>query len=395
MAYIYKRGKTYTYSVESGRDNHGKRKKIIKGGFRTKKEAQQAAAKVETQCANGTFVFESGITAAEFAEEWYIQHAKSIKVSSSHNEKYQKDIFKNYFGEKPLKKISRKDFQIFIDNIVSRKSRYDKPYSRRTLSSIVKLAKQIFRSALEHELIAKDPTVYTSLPREKDKILTEQEALPKYLEKDQLKVFLDYTKKNGIFAYMYPLIMTLTYTGCRISEITALQWEDIDFEENTIRINKDIFFLSELKREFIFQTPKTKKSMRTIKVSKILMDVLKDHRKAQHEDKMLNRKLYQENSFVFTGQCKDPIKPYGAPLPNSRVQNFMYKAARETGFLGIHPHSLRHTHVSLLAEAGVPLEVILDRLGHADDKMVRKIYLHVTKTLKKEAVQKFDELMSS
>jgi len=57
------------------------------------------------------------------------------------------------------------------------------------------------------------------------------------------------------------------------------------------------------------------------------------------------------------------------------------------------PHSLRHTHTSPLAEAGVGLEEIMERLGHSADEITRKVYLHITKTKKKEASQKFSELM--
>lgn len=61
--------------------------------------------------------------------------------------------------------------------------------------------------------------------------------------------------------------------------------------------------------------------------------------------------------------------------------------------LELSPHSLRHTHTSLLAEAGASLEQIMDRLGHADDEITRMIYLHITKPKKKEASQMFAELM--
>jgi len=59
------------------------------------------------------------------------------------------------------------------------------------------------------------------------------------------------------------------------------------------------------------------------------------------------------------------------------------------------PHSLRHTHTSLLAEAGVALEQIMDRLGHSDDQITKNVYLHVTNEMKKEASQKFAQLMRS
>ena len=59
------------------------------------------------------------------------------------------------------------------------------------------------------------------------------------------------------------------------------------------------------------------------------------------------------------------------------------------------PHSLRHTHTALLAEAGANLEAIMERLGHSDDEVTKRVYLHITKTVKKETSQKFAELMKS
>ncbi|HEX7065423.1 MAG TPA: tyrosine-type recombinase/integrase [Bacillales bacterium] len=59
------------------------------------------------------------------------------------------------------------------------------------------------------------------------------------------------------------------------------------------------------------------------------------------------------------------------------------------------PHSLRHTHTSLLAEAGVALDQIMDRLGHSDDQIIKNVYLHVTQNMKKEASHKFGQLMRS
>ncbi|MFC4025470.1 tyrosine-type recombinase/integrase [Oceanobacillus longus] len=63
--------------------------------------------------------------------------------------------------------------------------------------------------------------------------------------------------------------------------------------------------------------------------------------------------------------------------------------------LDLTPHSLRHTHTSFLAEAGVGLEQIMDRLGHSDDQITKDVYLHITKELIKEASQKFGQLMRS
>ncbi len=87
---------------------------------------------------------------------------------------------------------------------------------------------------------------------------------------------------------------------------------------------------------------------------------------------------------------------YGYPIVNKNVQNRMARLFKISGLNPeLTPHSLRHTHTSLLAEAGVALEQIMDRLGHSDDQITKNVYLHVTQEMKKEASQKFSELMRS
>ncbi|WP_010651720.1 tyrosine-type recombinase/integrase [Oceanobacillus massiliensis] len=77
------------------------------------------------------------------------------------------------------------------------------------------------------------------------------------------------------------------------------------------------------------------------------------------------------------------------------VQNRMARPLKIAGLNAeLTPHSLRHTHTSLLAEAGVSLEQIMDRLGHPDEQITKNVYLHVTEEMKKEASQKF-KLMRS
>jgi integrase len=86
----------------------------------------------------------------------------------------------------------------------------------------------------------------------------------------------------------------------------------------------------------------------------------------------------------------------GYPIVIKNVRDRMKKLLRIADFNEeLTPHSLRHTHTSLLAEAGVSLEQIMDRLGHSDDQITKNVYLHVTEEMKKEASQKFSELMRS
>ncbi len=137
--------------------------------------------------------------------------------------------------------------------------------------------------------------------------------------------------------------------------------------------------------------PKTKTSIREVTVSAKVITELELHQARQRIFKMKKRDVWHDENFVFT------LERYpGYPHYIKRIENRMSRLLRLSDLNSeLTPHSLRHTHTSLLAEAGVGLEEIMERLGHADDETTRRVYLHVTKDMKKEAAHKFDRLMDS
>ena len=80
---------------------------------------------------------------------------------------------------------------------------------------------------------------------------------------------------------------------------------------------------------------------------------------------------------------------------NSTINDILQKHCKNADIPVITIHGLRHTHASLLAEAGIPLEVIQDRLGHKEDKTTMMIYLHVTENMKKHSIDLFEKYMQS
>lgn len=391
MAYIYKRGKTYSYSVEIGRSRDGKRLKETRGGFRTKKEAQQAAVSTETEIANGTHVTEKEILFSDYADIWYEEHKKFIKISTAYRMKSQLQFIKEFFKNEKLKNITRLKFQSFLDFLSS-----DNQYQYETTKNIRTIAKMIFDAACKYDIIKKNPSEYTLLPMEKNDIVSLDDALPKYMEKEVLHKFLETIRLDPTTESAYPLFLTLAYTGLRLSEATALLWSDINFEEKTLSVSKNLYFINKKRCDYIFQPPKTKSSVRKIPISDTLISMLKEHCKKQKEEKILHRNMWEvTDDFIFTRSYFSNRRLYGSPFPNSDIRYRTHKTIERLGLNGITTHSLRHTHVSLLAEAGVPLEVIQERLGHKSDNTTRQIYLHITKSLKTEAAQKFEKLMNN
>jgi len=204
-------------------------------------------------------------------------------------------------------------------------------------------------------------------------------------------LFLKTAKQHGL-EHDYLVFLILAYSGIRAGELIALKWKDIDFVNHTINITKTLYKPSNNALKYQLGTPKTRKSRRKIIVDEDVIDALKEHKKVQEEVIERLGDAYYNQDFIFAKMQRQ----YGYPIVIKNVRDRMKRLLRIACLNGnLTPHSLRHTHTSLLAEAGVSLEQIMDRLGHTDDQITKNVYLHVTQEMKKEASQKFGELMRS
>jgi integrase len=264
-------------------------------------------------------------------------------------------------------------------------------YADNTLDGVNTTGKMFFKLAVEYNLIKSDPTEYARVPRTQKSVedLEQEEDLPEYMEKEELALFLKTAKKRGLLLD-YEMFLTLAYTGMRAGELCALKETDINFNDNLISITKTYYNPTNNTVKYTLLTPKTKKSKRLIDVDPIVPKALKKLLSKQKADKMRLRDKYYDKGFIFVNMNKHP----GYPIYIKLVEDRMLRLLKLAGLNeNLTPHSLRHTHTSLMAEAGASLPEIMDRLGHADDETTTRIYLHVTKARKKETSQKFSELM--
>lgn len=188
------------------------------------------------------------------------------------------------------------------------------------------------------------------------------------------------------------IFITLSYTGIRVGELVALKWKDIDFDKRTIYITKTYYNPDNNTVKYQLVPPKTKKSRRKIVVDTAVIETLK---KLKEEQEKIIQHLgvsYNDNGYVFANVYRHPGYPVLIKFVESRMARILKRTELNSSLT---PHSLRHTHTSLLAEAGVGLEEIMERLGHHDDEVTRKVYLHVTNEMKREASDKFSKLMSN
>ncbi|WP_160044318.1 tyrosine-type recombinase/integrase [Paenibacillus sp. USDA918EY] len=381
-------------TVDIGRDPvTNKRKQKELSGFKTKREAEKAAAALITEIEEGTFVQEKNVTFKEFVNTWIETYSSTVKVSTLRVRKHESGRLMKYFEHKKMKDITKKMYQDALNDLQNPEGK-KKGLSYNTISGVHSTGRMIFSKAVELDIIKNDPTQYAKLPRAQKTVeeIEQEEEVPKYLEKEQLAKFLNTAKRKGL-GQDYVIFLILAYSGMRAGELCALRWSDLDEDEHTISITKTYYNPSNRTREYQLLTPKTKTSKRKIDMDPFVFEELKQHRKKQKEIMMKYRSTYHDKGFVI---AKTDALNAGYPEFIKTIENRMRRLLKLAGLNEkLTPHSLRHTHTSLLAEAGVGLTEIMERLGHKDDDTTRHVYMHVTKTMKKEASQKFAELMRS
>lgn len=218
----------------------------------------------------------------------------------------------------------------------------------------IKRFKAVVRYGYAHDYI-KDISWLAKLVLKKDDRKARIED--KYLEQDELALLL----KNMMYRHQL-LTKFLALSGLRIGEALALDVGDLD---TYIHVKKTIDIVT----GELMDTPKTVDSYRDVFIQPELAEVVKDVRKWRLEDMV--KRGYRSDRF-FPDICYETYYSY------------LTDSAKRTLGKKVTPHTLRHTHASLLAASGMSLEAISRRLGHADSKITKDVYLHVTEKLKEK-----------
>lgn len=380
-------GCEWTYVIDMGKDPlTGKRRQKSKSGFSTKQDAEIAAAELLSKLNKGTYTTESNILFEDFTNDWLTHYIdkKARKPGTIRLRKYSINKLLLYFSNTKLKNITEEMYQAVLDDLKN------KGYALNTIEGYHTTAKLIFKLAADKRMIILNPTINAYIKPDEEVIIEDdEEELPSYFEKDELALFLKTVRKYGLYMD-YLIFLILSYTGMRAGELVALKWRNIDFKKKTISITKTYYNPDNNTKNYVLVPPKTKKSRRKIVVDQEIINELIKHKAEQEKLIKHYGNSYNNGDFVFANANRHPGYPILIKLVEARMARLLKKVGLNSKLT---PHSLRHTHTSLLAEAGVNLEEIMDRLGHQDDDVTRKVYLHVTKKMKTEAADKFSELM--
>jgi integrase len=370
--YIRKRGDKYSFTVDIGKDPRtGKRKQKTVSGFRTKKEAQVALAELVTDVDKGNYLEPEKRKFKEFALN-YIENIYRERVKKSTYEVTYNVLIAQlipYFGETDLNDIDQFMIHEFYKE---KKEKYASAYIQR----MHELLRLILRVAYKWEVLQKDISSLIEAPRLIKKKMNVWTI-------DQVNAYLDFTQHSRY----HPIFFLAAYTGMRKGEICGLTWDDIDFENKCISVNKTLSYITS-EKSYILQTPKTRSSNRIIYMDEDIIKVLKKQRYHQNLEKLKYGGVYQDHNMVFAQETGDYICMPG-------VNCLFLRYIRQTELPRIRFHDLRHTHATILLQMGVNPKIVADRLGHTSVKITLDTYSHVLPSMQQDLSDKFSKAMRS
>lgn len=312
------------------------------------------------------------VTFEEIYNLFYRQWEKTVKKSTKHTYLFVDNIIKKEINNDILLvNIDRRFIQEKLDKILEEKS-------YQTATRVRIRLKNIFEYALNYSYIDNNEVTFTSVPKPPATIEEIEQKREKFLTMEEIKKLID-SLNSKVYNQKYgDMVLVLALTGMRYGELVALQLKNIDFKNKKIEIAGNFDSIHKIKT-----IPKTRKSIRNIKVSEATLEAIK-----RQIIRLTERfQPLTDDDYIF---CFDV---WNSPITLPTFSQIIKKYGAIAGIeKNLSSHVFRHSHISYLAEAGLPIKSIMDRVGHANAKMTLEIYSHTTKDMEDKLVKTLDNI---
>lgn len=353
------------------------------------KEFEQA--KQEAQ--NGIDKRYEDVILNDWFEEWF--NTYKVPRIKPHSITPMKTKFRAYFG-KAIGTMKVKDIRsIDIQNVIN--DMKEKGRATSTMREALGTTRECLECAKHNRIISDNPCFAVTVPWEN----TSKER--RFLTREEQKRFLDEVEYNW-YKEMFHIMF---YTGMRIGEVGGLKWEDIDFKNKCININRSLHCQYDAGvKTTELTTPKTANSYRTIPFMGDVERMLLDQKKKQKElKKNLGKRYRSEGEFadlVFMTSMGGPIIRNVAEKECNKVVKSIndqeaylsVKENREPVYMErIYPHAIRHTFCTRCFEVGMDPKIVQKLMGHQHYSTTIDIYTHVIQEDVHKEAQKMTEVM--
>lgn len=358
------------------------------GTMRTKKFSGQKQAVVKNKLnefkkqlliSDGSSKASSNILFQDYAEHWLREVLASSLKPTSFDRKEGTLKYQVYpiIGNIPIDSISHSDVQNMVNEL------RDQGYSYSTIKKAYEAVNGCLREYRKLGTVSYNPCEGVILPTNKQKSV----ANVQFFREEQCSLIIkEATRKynNGTSVYrLGDAIIVLLYTGLRIGELIALTWDDIDFENKTINIDKNAVVAKTRSDEGVRYKLQTQKSTKTesgrriIPMSTMAYDAINRI-----------RDITGDTPYVLSSKNGNQISPRNINRMFHSILIQTKICSKDSGLYGV--HTLRHTFASMLFRNGCDVKIVSELLGHSDTKITENIYIHVIQEQKVKAIRDID-----
>ena len=302
----------------------------------------------------------------DWVEYWYENHCKP-KLRPTTQQGYEARIYQHIIpelGKIPLNKLTQNDLQQFYtrqkqSGRLCKTELYGEGLSNAMVRGCHANCRAALEKAVQDGLIRTNPAIGCKLPPKKAREM-------QVLTREEMQRFLIQAKEEGY----YELFLLELATGLRRGEITALQWDDLNFDTGELSITKQVY---RARGELVISEPKTNSSIRKLILPQGLLDVLREYRQGVH------------SRWMFPSPVKED-----SPLDPGTCRRRLSVILEHAGCKGLRFHDLRHTFSTTALEHGMDIKTLSALLGHVSSATTLNIYTHITDNMRQDAAAKID-----
>ena len=338
---VYKRGASWCYVVDVGRNPAtGRRRQVKKSGFPTKRAAQHALSAVLKDVQQATYVPPSNQTVAEFLGEWVPAAKGSVGTNTWAGFQIMTSAYViPRIGAMKLSELTPLRLRTFYNELQASGGRGGRALSATTVHNV----HRFLRRALRDAELPINPVAKTAPPKVAKRRVEVWNA-------ETMRAFLGQAEQEGHLDYVAWTL--LAATGMRRSEVLRLRWQDVDFEAESLSI----------------EVSKSAAGSRRVALDKKTLDLLRRRRG-------LGTIVSKVDPSLFSKRFSEAVRRWGLPP--------------------LTMHGLRHSHASMLLAAGVHPKVVSERLGHSSIQITLDLYSHLIPGIQEAAAHQVGGLLWS
>lgn len=334
---------------------NGKYERKSKGGFNTKKDAENYLRQKIDEVERTVYTDSRRCTVGAYLTQWLEDYSKNLAQNTING--YRVNIEKHIntvIGDIFLDKLQPSDIDLIF------KKMDNQNLSGTTQKYVYAVLRKAFKYAVKRRIIQVNVMDYVDCP-------TKEKFKPTALNQAQMQTLQQHLKDTDIYI---PIILCMSL-GLRRGEMLGIRWNDIDFENKTVHIQRS---LTPNKNGYVCSNTKTDNSNRVLTLPDFLYNNLLKLRDEQQKD----------NMYAFDGYIN--LNEHGDVISASILQKKFKKALNDCKLPDIRIHDLRHSWATLMLQNSIPAKITSEMLGHSGIGITLDIYTHVLTDMQTPAI---------